>query len=193
MEQGNTHGGGAKTNENGLAFEEKASTRKVINNSNKYTLNNKPTKWGGKTPERYSIVDMDTEQVVGQHYSKYNFNKEFLVAYDINVDVLKEEGVLGRRLLPDSVVVVGNTIYIIEHKSQKGGGSVDEKLQTFPYKYHYYKNLIGLKDKGFKVEYIYVLKKSFFDNPSFKNTYDYMNENGCKYFFDELPLSAVGL
>jgi len=193
MKQGNKSGGGPKTNENGLDFEEKASTRKVINKSSKYTLKDMSTKGRAQWPERFSILDADTGQIVGQHYKKGNFNNEFLKAHSIDVTALKKEGVLSKQMEPDSVIVVGWTINIIEHKSQKTAGSVDEKLQSFPYKYHYYKNLIGLKDKGFKVVYIYVLEKDFFDKPAFKDTYDYMNTNGCKYFFDELPLSAVGL
>ena len=186
MKQGNTHGGGAKTNENGLGFERKAATRMVINKSNKYASNNIDTKWGGKNPERFSIVDTDTGQVVGQHYKTSNFNKEFL-GNQLNINL---ESIVSKKLLPDSVVV-GNTINIIEHKFQESEGSVDEKLQTCLYKKEYYERLV--KDSKYDVNYIYVLNKNYFDKPKHRDLYNWIEEKNCKYFFDELPLSAVGL
>jgi hypothetical protein len=42
-------------------------------------------------------------------------------------------------------------------------------------------------------EIIYVLDKSWFDKPKYKDVLDYIRSVNCNYCFDELPLAWLGL
>lgn len=99
---------------------------------------------------------------------------------------------LSKRLFPDDslLVIIRETIFIIEVKYQNVAGSVDEKLQTCDFKRKQYMKLLhGL---GLKVEYVYVLN-DWFRHPSYRDVLDYIHSVGCHYKFGELPLSWLGL
>jgi hypothetical protein len=110
---------------------------------------------------------------------------------------LEEEGVdwtakVSKRLLPDDalLVVVRETLFIIEVKYQQVAGSVDEKLQTCDFKRKQYVKLVaGL---GLKVEYVYVLN-DWFKDPAYQDTLDYIHSVNCHYKFGSLPLAWLGL
>lgn len=110
---------------------------------------------------------------------------------------LAEQGIdwknfISKRLLPDDalLVIVRETLFIIEVKYQSVAGSVDEKLQTCDFKRKQYLKLVhGL---GLKVEYVYVLS-DWFKAPSYKDTLDYIHSVGCHYKFGNLPLAWLGL
>ena len=99
---------------------------------------------------------------------------------------------ISKKLLPDDalLVIVRETLFIIEVKYQQVAGSVDEKLQTCDFKRkQYLKLVVGL---GLKVEYVYVLN-DWFKNPAYKDVLDYINSVNCHYKFDTLPLAWLGL
>ena len=100
--------------------------------------------------------------------------------------------ILSKRLLPDDalLVIVRETLFIIEVKYQEVAGSVDEKLQTCDFKRKQYMKLVG--PVGLKVEYVYVLN-DWFKNPAYKDVLDYINSMGCHYRFGSLPLAWLGL
>lgn len=110
---------------------------------------------------------------------------------------LEEEGVnwkviITKKLLPDDalLVIVRETLFIIEVKYQQVAGSVDEKLQTCDFKRKQYLKLVsGL---GLKVEYVYVLN-DWFKHPSYKDVLDYIHSVNCHYQFNTLPLAWLGL
>ena len=110
---------------------------------------------------------------------------------------LEEEGVnwkakVSKRLLPDDalLVIVRETLFIIEVKYQQVAGSVDEKLQTCDFKRKQYVKLVaGL---GLKVEYVYVLN-DWFKDPAYKDVLDYIHSVNCHYRFGSLPLAWLGL
>ena len=81
-------------------------------------------------------------------------------------------------------------LYIIEKKYQEGSGSVDEKLQTFAFKIREYKHL--LSDWGIEVKFIYVLS-DFFKNDKYKDVFEYMDENNCKHFINEIPIDELDI
>jgi hypothetical protein len=110
---------------------------------------------------------------------------------------------LSKILKPDEAFfnIQTNSLHIIEKKTQSGSGSVDEKLQTFPFKIRQYKRLVeGLIVNGdpITVHYVYCLD-NFFKKSEYKDLFDYMNENGMKYFIQDadgtlkLPLTLIGL
>ena len=110
---------------------------------------------------------------------------------------LKKEGVdykkhISKRLLPDEAlfVITNNTIFVIEVKTQKVAGSVDEKLQTCDFKLKQYKKLFSTLN--IEAEYIYILDE-WFKRPEYKDTLDYIISVGCQYYFHYLPLHKLGL
>ena len=88
------------------------------------------------------------------------------------------------------LVIVRETLFIIEVKYQQVAGSVDEKLQTCDFKRKQYVKLVA--PLGLKVEYVYVLN-DWFKHPSYKDVLDYIHNVNCHYRFNELPLSWLGL
>lgn len=110
---------------------------------------------------------------------------------------LESEGVdykkiLSKRLEPDEAlfVVINNTLFIIEMKFQKVGGSVDEKLQTCDFKKKQYTKLLA--PLNIEVEYIYILS-DWFRKPQYKDVCDYIISVGCQYYFEYLPLQKLGM
>jgi len=101
--------------------------------------------------------------------------------------------IISAQLLPDEAIFVvsKNTVYIVEKKTQSKGGSVDEKLQTCDFKLKQYKKLFSPLNK--EVSYSYLLDKDWFKNPRYKDTLDYIISVGCKYYFNYIPLDAIGL
>ena len=64
------------------------------------------------------------------------FQKDGLYRYFDEIDDFDYTKIISAKLLPDEAIFVisKNTVYIIEKKTQSGGGSVDEKLQTCDFK-----------------------------------------------------------
>ena len=100
-------------------------------------------------------------QLVARCFRKHDF-----------YEFLDEEGVnwkpmLTKKLLPDDalLVIVRETLFIIEVKYQQVEGSVDEKLQTCDFKRKQYLKLVT--PLGLKVEYVYVLS-DWFKDPRYK-------------------------
>jgi hypothetical protein len=112
-------------------------------------------------------------------------------------DFLEEEGVnwrplISKKLLPDDalLVIVRDTLFIIEVKYQQVAGSVDEKLQTCDFKRKQYLKLVTpLK---LRVEYVYVLS-DWFRDPAYKDVLAYIQSVHCNYYFGTLPLAWLGL
>jgi hypothetical protein len=101
-------------------------------------------------------------------------------------------GIVSKRLLPDDalLVIVRETLFIIEVKWQQVAGSVDEKLQTCDFKRKQYSKLV--RDIGIKVEYIYVLN-DWFKHSGYKDVLDYIESVNCHYRFNDIPLAWLGL
>jgi hypothetical protein len=122
---------------------------------------------------------------VGQLCEKNKIYKHILEPQGIDYKMI-----ISKRLLPDEAILVGDTMYIIEKKFQSGSGSVDEKLQTCDFKKKQYTKL--LSTVGLEVEYIYFLN-DWFLRAEYEDVKAYILEVGCSYYFDELPLEAIGL
>ena len=102
------------------------------------------------------------------------------------------KSILSKKLLPDDalLVIVRETLFIIEVKYQQVEGSVDEKLQTCDFKRKQYLKLVT--PLGLKVEYVYVLN-DWFKVPKYKDVLDYIQSVNCHYKFGSLPLAWLGL
>ncbi|EFX40332.1 hypothetical protein HMPREF9180_1248 [Streptococcus peroris ATCC 700780] len=121
------------------------------------------------------------------------FQKTGLYRYFDEIDGFDYTKIISAQLLPDEAIFVvsKNTVYIVEKKTQSKGGSVDEKLQTCDFKLKQYKKLFSPLNK--EVCYSYLLDKDWFKNPRYKDTLDYIISVGCKYYFNYIPLDAIGL
>ncbi|MCL2319609.1 MAG: hypothetical protein FWC45_05955 [Treponema sp.] len=169
--------GGAKT-VTGLKFEGKIDFIDLIKGIKGYTVQDAGNKAGQK-------VYFDGK-LIARTFKKYDFYR-FLE--ENNIDWKK---IISKKLLPDDalLVIVRETLFIIEVKYQQVAGSVDEKLQTCDFKRKQYLKLV--QSLELKVEYVYVLN-DWFKDPSYKDVLDYINSVNCHYKFNELPLAWLGL
>ena len=170
----NIHGGEANTNKNGLLFEKKTCLIELFKTHEQIEVN-----------EKNQIIF--NGEVIGFYTEKYNFYKDFLKPFGINY---KE--ILSKQLLPDSVFVniKNKTVYIIEKKFQKSSGSVDEKLQTGPYKKRMFVKLC--EGTGYNVEYYYLLNE-WYSKDTYRDVKDYLIEYGCQFYTNEIPLHSLGV
>jgi hypothetical protein len=125
-------------------------------------------------------------ELVARCFRKNGFYK-YLDENDVDWHAL-----LSKKLLPDDalLVIVRETLFIIEVKYQQVAGSVDEKLQTCDFKRKQYQKLTV--KLGLKAEYVYVLN-DWFKDPAYKDVLDYINSVNCHYRFNILPLAWLGL
>lgn len=127
------------------------------------------------------------EKEVGQIFKKHELYSQFLKPRGIDW-----RNCISAQLLPDNgiYVIINNTVYIIEVKTQNVGGSVDEKLQTCDFKKKQYQKLFF--PLNIEVQYIYILDE-WFRNPRYKDVLDYIISVGCQYYFQYIPLQKLGL
>lgn len=175
MKQGGKGGGNTKT---GLNYESKVDLQIALSKIPGYTLQ--------KEKSRAGISVFYGGNFVARLFRKNQFYK-FLEEHSI-----KWQDHLSKKLLPDDslLVIVRDTLFIIEVKFQCVAGSVDEKLQTCDFKRKQYLKLVH--KMGLRVEYVYVLN-DWFKDPRYKDVLDYIHTVGCHYKFDKLPLSWLGL
>ena len=168
--------GGSQT-QTGLLFEQRVSLKKLFTTLPGYQVS--------KLSEAGHRIYYNGK-LVAKIFRKGDFYK-----------FLEEEGIdwkttISRKLYPDDalLVIVRDTLFIIEVKFQKVQGSVDEKLQTCDFKRKQYVKLTqGL---GLRIEYVYVLN-DFFKDPKYRDVLDYVQSVNCHYVFNEVPLSWFGL
>ena len=175
MKKGGVGGGRTTT---GLEYEGKVDLATALSQIDGYEIRNEKSKAG--------LLVLYSGNIVARLFKKndfYRYLDECKVAW---------KGTISKKLLPDDalLVIVRETLYIIEVKYQQVAGSVDEKLQTCDFKRKQYLKLV--LPIGLKVEYVYVLSV-FFKQPSYKDVLDYIHSVNCHYRFGELPLSWLGL
>jgi hypothetical protein len=157
----------------GLRFEERVDLATVLMNIPSYSVSGNLVYFNG--------------QVVANIYKKHKLYNDFLFPKGVDY-----RNIISKQLLPDQSIYVHrtNTLYVIEMKFQKTSGSVDEKLQTCDFKKKQYIKL--LSPLNINVEYFYVLN-DWFRKKEYKDTLDYIESVGCKYFYNEIPLDYIGL
>lgn len=127
------------------------------------------------------------EEEVGQIFKKHELYSQFLKPRGIDW-----RKCISTKLLPDNgiYVIINNTVYIIEVKTQQSRGSVDEKLQTSDFKKKQYQKLFF--PLNIEVRFIYILD-DWFRKPKYKDVLDYIISVGCQYYFQYIPLQKLGL
>ncbi len=170
----NRHGGGARTNKNGLKFEQETDLKDALINAG-YSVSNK------------NIVHDQFGNCLALIAPKHKFYKHLL-----EPEGVYWENYISKKLLPDEALLnfTNDTVYIIEKKFQHDSGSVDEKLQTCDFKKKQYKKL--LYDTNYNIEYIYVCN-DWFKQDCYRDVHDYIQSVGCHIFFNEIPLSFLDL
>jgi hypothetical protein len=169
--------GGANTL-TGLNFESRVDFLKLLEKIHGYSL--------AKIPDKAGLGVFFEGKLVARCFKKHEFYK-FL-----DESKIVWRNILSKKLLPDDalLVIVRETLFIIEVKYQQVGGSVDEKLQTCDFKRKQYLKLVS--PLGLKVEYVYVLN-DWFKKPEYRDVLDYIHSVNCHYKFNELPLAWLGL
>jgi len=164
-------GGGGANTQTGLRFEERINLGTAISQLPDYEIKGDEVFYKSRK--------------VAHLFSKHKLYKNLLELKGINHTTY-----LSKKLLPDEAILIENTLFIVEMKFQYVAGSVDEKLQTCHFKKRQYTKLFSETD--INVEYIYVLN-DWFGKPEYKDVLEYIAEVGCHYYFNEIPLSILGL
>jgi hypothetical protein len=168
----NRFGGGARTNANGLYFEQTISLDAALIDAG-YIIR--------------GVEVFNENSQIGLSVQKHDFYKYFL---ELNrIDFTRYN---SKKWLPDECFVnlETNMVYIIEKKFQNCAGSVDEKLPNCDFKKKEYKKLCH--PIGFNVEYLYVFN-NWFMHSVYRDTLEYIEDVGCYYFYNEIPLDFLGL
>lgn len=173
-----TGGSGGANTLTGLKFERKVDFQKLIRAIPGYEVK----QVSGKAGKGVFFEG----KLVARCFRKHNF---YLFLSESEIGWKK---MLSKQLLPDDalLVIVRETLFIIEVKYQQVAGSVDEKLQTCDFKRKQYLKLVS--SIGLKVEYVYVLS-DWFKKPEYKDVLDYIHSVNCHYKFNELPMAWLGL
>jgi hypothetical protein len=148
----------------GLNFEGKADFLDILRSIEGYTGQNSATK-----SDLEVFFDGKLVARVFKKHAFYRFLEENSVDW---------EKIISKKLLPDDaiLVIIRETLCIIEVKYQQAAGSVDEKLQTCDFKRKQYLKLVQSPGYG------YVLN-DWFKYPSYKDVLDYINSVNCHYRF----------
>lgn len=164
--------GGANT-KTGLAYEGKVDLKTFLSQQSGYRVDG-------------SIVFYHDEEVA-QIFKKHELYSQFLSPRGIDW-----KKCISSQLLPDNgiYVIINNTVFIIEVKTQNTTGSVDEKLQTCDFKKKQYQKLFF--SLNIEVQFTYILD-DWFRQPKYKDVLDYIISVGCQYYFQYIPLQKLGL
>lgn len=168
-----TGGTGGANTLTGLIYEGRVDLKTFLNQQNGYRVKGN------------NVYYQDDE--VAQIFKKYELYSKFLSPRGIDW-----KNCISSQLLPDNgiYVIINNTVFIIEVKTQNTSGSVDEKLQTCDFKKKQYQKLFF--PLNIEVQYVYILDE-WFRHPKYKDVLDYIISVGCQYYFQYIPLQKLGL
>ena len=166
-----TGAGGAKTNETGLAFEKINHVKNWIEKKG-YKLN-LLCKSDKENSILYEIIE--NGEVIG-YYGKQG--KLYLALEKIEPLITNKytKKVLSKLINPDAFIISKKpkALTIFEKKWQQSSGSVDEKIQTAPFKVQMFEKL--LKNFNIPVRYQYLLS-NWFRNAQYRNVKEYYEDN----------------
>lgn len=168
------NGGKGNSTVTGILYEEKVDFLNSLDTVEGYSIKNK------------SEIYYNGEKIASA-YPKSKLYSKFL-----NEKGVDYKSRIGRKMLPDQAIFIESTetMNIIEVKNQTVAGSVDEKITTCHFKKQQYEKLLeGLVSK---VEFIYCLSP-YFNSVRYNDDLLYVNEVGCQYYFEEIPLNALEL
>lgn len=159
----NIHGGGANTNVSGLAFESQESVLDYIGKAKGFT---KRSESKCKNKGKYFSYESSNGLEL-KVYNQVAFNHCF-IKEELKI---KYKDKISKELRPDEFVICGDKFFVMEKKYQKDNGSVDEKLQSFPFKIRQYSRLLEVPETD--IFYIYILSNYFYQD-KYKDVRDYI-------------------
>ena len=166
-----TGAGGAKTNLNGINFEEKTylgewiikegyELKQIMNSTSRTQLfevykGNKHIAYYGRQGKVYDALKLVFPNKINNEYIKT---------------------VLSKKINPDAFILNIKTkkLIIFEKKWQQTSGSVDEKIQTAPFKLEMFEKLT--RNLNISVMYQYILSK-WFNQDAYRNVKEYYENN----------------
>lgn len=156
--------GGANTNVNGLSYEDKTDLSCLYISCIQ------------EKKEKKRTIKFE-----GYNEELINVNKSALHKYmsDIGEKNINLQPAAGCKE-PDEAYIDNSkkAVYIIEKKFQQTPGSVDEKLQTGPFKKHHYSKLFP----NYKVHYIYCLS-DWFKREEYTSVLEYLSDSNIPIFW----------
>lgn len=160
-----TGAGGANTNINGLSYEDKTDLKSLYSSCDINKKDNYKT---------IRFTGYDGIELINANKSA--LHKYMLKINEKNTSILPAAGCKE----PDEAYVndTHKIIFIIEKKFQQGPGSVDEKIQTGPFKKLHYGKLFP----NYKIYYIYCLS-DWFKRPEYASVLDYLTECSIQIFW----------
>lgn len=159
-----TGAGGANTNKNGLSYEE------ITDLKDRFKISH-----FNESDHVYEIVFEGCDRTFIQA-NKTKLHKYMQKNGKKNTDLQPAAGCKE----PDEAYIDkdNNIVFIIEKKFQQGPGSVDEKIQTGPFKKIHYHELFP----NFKIYYIYCLS-DWFKRDEYKSVLNYLRQNDIPIFW----------
>lgn len=156
--------GGANTNVNGLSYEDKTSL------SSLYTQCIQDTNTKAKI---IKFVGYDNELISANKSALYKY---MIKIGEKNTDLQPAAGCKE----PDEayIDISKKIVFIIEKKFQQTPGSVDEKLQTGPFKKYHYSKMFA----NYKIYYIYCLS-DWFKRNEYVSVLEYLQTNDVQIFW----------
>ena len=189
-----TGAGGAKTNQTGIAFEKKIYLKQMFEEKG-YHLEKI-----SKAKEKNYLYKVFKEQ---KHIGYYGIqNQIYNALYLINKRQFSQkniEKVFSKKIHPDSFIISlkPRQLTIFEKKWQQSEGSVDEKIQTAPYKLHMFEKL--LRNANISCQYQYILSK-WFQKKTYRNVKEYYKtkanykaKGGIKLFIEKENLHHLNI
>jgi hypothetical protein len=164
-----TGAGGANTNKNGLPYE---------NITDLCTLYEEI---GAPIDKKYkSVKFVQHSEKIFINVNKSKLHSYMLYIQERNETIIPASGCKS----PDEAYVDNETknVFIIEKKYQRGTGSVDEKIQTGPFKKEHYSELFP----NYKIHYIYCLC-NWFKRDEYVSILNYLTKNNIPVFWGEDP------
>jgi len=155
-----TGAGGSNTNKNGLPYEEFTDLKS--NYKTIHVVDN--------------IIEFNGHSRTFIKADKSNLHKYMNKTNQMNKELIPAQGCKQ----PDEAYIddIGKKIFIIEKKFQQTSGSVDEKIQTGPFKKYHYEELFP----KFKIYYMYCLS-DWFKKEEYKSVLNYLKINSIPIFW----------
>ncbi len=167
-----TDAGGAKTNLNGLEWEKNTYLGNALETLGySLELNNNIKKIKGTSKTTLFEIRKNNHHL-GYYGQQGQLYKMLQLVFPTKMSNEFIKTILSKKINPDGFIYNSktNTLHIFEKKWQQVPGSVDEKLQTAPFKRTMFKKL--LSNVNTEVTYQYILS-SYFQHKQYENIKEY--------------------
>ena len=187
--QHNEVGGGAQTNANGLSFESQVALSKLIPSwNNCFSVQGHDLVFQYPNGQPFYVAKLFSKEKLWNNFFQPRFPKLF--TFDANHHNVVIPIIWSKMLRPDEVLIVetanGPFFLVIEAKTQGGGGSVDEKLQTSTFKKLQYSRFLNAAygEGKYTLYFVYFLDNWFANE---QNSFAYRNLNTQRIDFIQIP------